>query len=181
MRKRSDLPKYVYAMGRSRYLYFRRHTLKLRMPDDPASAEFKELYEKLCAEAAKVPNVYVAQAVNNNQVDQLFEKLERGAKQRAKKAGREYSLPKYWGADAYVQQKARCAITGLIMRRPVRPWDAYGPSIDRKDSALGYTPENCQLTILAVNRAKNEMSDSDFLTMCAAVVNNSAKRIVNGT
>lgn len=174
-------PKYCYAMGRGGYLYFRRGAISARMPDDPTSQEFKEIYDRLIAEFESDPLEYNADSINKNELDQLFEKLERGARSRSKRAGREYCLPKYWGADAYTKQEGRCAITGVLMRRPKKAWDQYGPSIDRIDSSKGYTPENCHLTLVGVNKAKGELEMGEFEKMCLDVVNNKLKRIMNGT
>lgn len=170
--KNHDRPKYCYVMGRYGYIYFRRGDLKSRMPDDPCSAEFKELYDDLIRETNRNPTEDIEEALNKNELDQVFRALEAGARQRSRRFGREYSLPRYWGADTYYRQGGICAISGVLMRRSVCAWDAFSPSIDRKDSALGYTPENCQLTTFAVNRAKSQMTMDEFLEMCRNVTKN---------
>lgn len=162
------LPKYCSVFGG--FIYFRYRGDLTRMPDNPNSDEFKVEYERLFGIVQRGLNPKVTQRIKNNELDQLFLALETGAKRRAKKNGREYTLPKYWGADKYTFQEGYCAISGILMRKPIRTWDPYGPSIDRIDSAMGYTPENCQLTTFAVNRAKNQMSHEELLEFCEGVV-----------
>lgn len=77
------------------------------------------------------------------------------ARSRAKRKGLEFSLT--LEATRAVVDAGHCEATGL----PFDLYDAgspYSPSIDRKDSSLGYTPENTWVVITAFNRAKNEWS-----------------------
>ncbi len=53
------------------------------------------------------------------------------------------------------------------------PW--Y-PSIDRIDSSLGYTENNCQMVITLYNFAKNEWTDADVLKMAKGLVAKTAKK-----
>ena len=43
-------------------------------------------------------------------------------------------------------------------------------SIDRIDSSFGYEPGNVQLVCRAANVAKSNLSTSDFVNLCRAVV-----------
>jgi hypothetical protein len=43
------------------------------------------------------------------------------------------------------------------------------PSIDRKNSKLGYTPRNIQITSAQINKSKGEMTDKEFVAMCRQV------------
>jgi len=164
------LPKYCSFWGEK--IYFRRNGDLTRMPDDPSSDDFREKYNRLIDVVPNDKKQRPSKRMTKSELDQHFCGLERGAKSRAKRVGREYSLPKYWGADTYISQGGLCAISGLVMRKPLSAWDARGPSIDRKDSSQGYTPENCHLVTLAVNRAKSEMSYNEFIEFCQAVVKN---------
>lgn len=44
----------------------------------------------------------------------------------------------------------------------------FAPSIDRIDSALGYTPDNCRMVITAFNHGRNEWSDDVLATWARA-------------
>jgi len=173
-----DLPKYCTRFGKRDYIYFRYRGLLRRMPDDPTSPDFLKEYECVLDDA-KQQETPVYDPIQKNALDALFKNLERGAKGRARRANRAFTLPEYWGADTYTRQNGICAISGLVMRLPERRRDPYGPSIDRINSDIGYTPENSQLTILAVNRAKNDISEKEFKIICRAILKNSAEQSVN--
>lgn len=70
-------------------------------------------------------------------------------------------------------QGGKCALTGwpmtMELARGVVPTNC---SIDRKDSQQGYVPGNVQLVCRAANVAKHDLSQSDFLQMCRAVLEN---------
>lgn len=67
----------------------------------------------------------------------------------------------------------KCEVTGIKFNdiKPdgmrVRPWRA---SLDRKDSAIGYTAENCRLVCTSVNLAMNQFGESFFGTLLEAMM-----------
>lgn len=62
------------------------------------------------------------------------------------------------------EQDGQCKLTGLPMLLPLkgRPVTELVASIDRKDSAHHYSPDNIQLTCWFANRWKGTQSDSEF-------------------
>ena len=74
----------------------------------------------------------------------------------------------------WYSQRGCCALTQwpmtLELGRGVVPTNC---SIDRVNSALGYVPGNVQLVCRAANVAKSDLSVSDFLQLCRAVVESS--------
>jgi hypothetical protein len=188
--KKHNLPKNCVKKtnkdGRAHY-YFQRGDYRVALPH-PDSEDFMAKYQ---AALDRVPDAaHLAKAalfktvgMNKGELDQYFRQIETGARQRARAAGREYTLPTYWGADKYVEQGGRCALTGIVMQRAKGRFDAFSPSIDRIDSAGGYTPENCQLTLLHINLAKRDLGEAEFIKLCRAVVFNARRtereRIVN--
>lgn len=64
-------------------------------------------------------------------------------------------------------QDGRCVLTGLPMLLPQkgRPVTELVVSIDRKDSAGHYSPENIQLTCWFANRWKGTQADHDFAAL----------------
>lgn len=85
-------------------------------------------------------------------------------------------IKKLWEA-----QNGRCRYTGwsLVLPRsgtwePGVP-DALKASLDRVDSTKGYVLDNVQFISLAANLAKNNFSESEFLTFCQAVDSQAAK------
>lgn len=176
MKKLSDLPIYCYKKGRPHrpIYYFQRNDYRVPLPH-PEAPEFRSAYERALAAMPAAGHlseqaVFKALGMQKNEVDQYFRPIEAGAKQRAKQAGREYTLPPYWGADAYIRQGGKCAVSGLVMRRSEGRFDFQSPSIDRIDSTGGYTPDNCHLVAFGVNVAKGTMGLADFVKLCRAVV-----------
>lgn len=69
------------------------------------------------------------------------------------------------------RQEGRCALTGWPMTRELGKGTVpTNASIDRVDSRHGYLVGNVQLVCRAANVAKHDLSVSDFLALCAAVV-----------
>jgi hypothetical protein len=77
-------------------------------------------------------------------------------------------------------QVYRCAVSGLpfdltwntgrdLFRNP------FGPSIDRRNSKLGYTLGNCRLVLSAVNYGINEWGEDVYRAIGAAVVKHGRK------
>ena len=73
----------------------------------------------------------------------------------------------------WFSQNGKCAFTGWPMTMELtKGVVSTNCSIDRKDSSLGYVPGNVQLVCRAVNIAKHDLSGSDFLQLCRAVLEN---------
>jgi len=68
----------------------------------------------------------------------------------------------------HAEQGGRCALSGLGIE-----WQEVGSehtaSIDRIDSNLGYTQENCQLVHKDINMMKQSFSQEYFVQLCRAV------------
>ena len=70
-------------------------------------------------------------------------------------------------------QKGLCALTGIPMTHISGKGNVMSnASIDRINSSKGYEINNVQLVMWCVNRAKGEMSTTDFVAMCTNVVKN---------
>jgi hypothetical protein len=63
-----------------------------------------------------------------------------------------------------------CEVTGLPFGNVDSGHDPRAPSIDRLDSSLGYTPDNCRLVVWVYNRAKFIWTDAVILEMARALV-----------
>lgn len=87
-------------------------------------------------------------------------------KHAAKTRNLEWTLKR----DSIVSKLAKsthCALSGRALVFEINNIDS--PSIDRKKNHLGYTPRNIQIVTAAVNRAKNTLSDKEFIQMCCDV------------
>lgn len=178
--KKRDLPKLCYRRGRKGYVYFIRGHFCQRMPE-PTDESFEAAYLAALkgaprADARPAPELFQGSGISEGVLQDTAKQLERAARQRSSGSDREYDLPEGWVAKQYSKQKGRCAVSGLLMRKPERPWDKFGPSLDRIDSKTGYTPENCQLVILGVNLSKNDMTQDDFILICEAVAKRQKNR-----
>jgi len=163
-----DLPKYAYRKPGG--IYFQRpkwRSVKLLDGEPKGPADIAEI-------TAKVDYILAEGASRNPELSRsdarYFSAMEKGAKGRARKAGRPFSLPVGWMAAQYERQGGLCAISGLSMRRTRDKHCPYAASIDRRDPTKGYTPKNCQLVCYMVNCAKNQFTMPDFFRMCEAVV-----------
>jgi len=85
---------------------------------------------------------------------------------RIRKIPLEVTIEEIW--DLFLAQERRCALTGQLL---VFASDDVGrtASLDRKDSALGYTLDNVHWVHKDVNQAKMDLSVANFLELCAAV------------
>ncbi|CAB4138447.1 hypothetical protein UFOVP330_57 [uncultured Caudovirales phage] len=71
----------------------------------------------------------------------------------------------------WAKQEGKCAISGVSMTMLLgKGVIATNVSIDRIDPSLGYVEGNVQLVCRAVNIAKSNLSQRDFISMCRAIV-----------
>lgn len=94
------------------------------------------------------------------------------ATRRARDAGLNFEL-----SESEVSEKimrGRCEATGLPFdlepgpfRHHANPW---APSLDRRDSSKGYTPDNVQVVCAAYNYAKSEWSVDVLLRLARAII-----------
>lgn len=77
------------------------------------------------------------------------------AKARAKKSGIEFSITKQWVIDNAVKN---CPLLGVELIYGAEKSKSKSASIDRKDSARGYTSDNCKIISFKANRIKSNGS-----------------------
>jgi hypothetical protein len=75
--------------------------------------------------------------------------------------------------ELWKEQKGLCAYTGWKLS--VITGSINVVSLERKDSAIGYTKDNVLLVCWAANSAKGKLSHDKFIQMCCAVVVNAQK------
>lgn len=188
--KRSGLPTYVRKVANKRpdgkeraCYYFQRGDFRVPVPP-PNDPGFAQAYDAAYAKMEASPHFldiwdHPHAVITNNRLDSYFRIRQQAAKGRAKLTGREFALPRHWAADQYITQRGVCALSGVLMRPAQGLMDPFCPTIDRIDSAKGYTPDNCHLVALQVNLAKNKMSTEDFIRLCRRVSAHGRKRIAN--
>lgn len=97
--------------------------------------------------------------------------LLNSARSRASRKNIEFSINVGW-IEARLST-GFCEATGIAFdfRKLKRGWrNPRAPSIDRKDSARGYTPDNCQLVVWQYNVAKSQYGLADLVVLATAIV-----------
>ena len=94
----------------------------------------------------------------------------RGAQKNAEARGIEWALTDTDIARLLARANGKCELTAhpFVLNGDGKrePW---APSLDRIDSARGYTPDNVRLVCVVVNYALHEFGDSVFFEMVEAV------------
>lgn len=102
------------------------------------------------------------------------------AKQNSKRnPERDFNIDTDYMYDLFKEQKGKCPLTGIELL--VDKSHPYSLSIDKIVPELGYTQGNVQWTCWAANRAKGDMSTSNFINMCKQVVLQSVETIEKGS
>ena len=91
----------------------------------------------------------------------------RNAKNSAKKRNQEFSLEIKDITEFWESQNKICAYSGLEMTLEAGKLNTV--SIERIDSAKGYTKENTILVCQAINRMKSDFAYEDFYMLCKSV------------
>ena len=92
-------------------------------------------------------------------------------KYRAKKLQVPFDLTIPFLLGLWAEQEGCCAVTGVKFEAAgigVGKRNPFGPSLDRKDSAQGYTQLNVQWVSNIVNYGKNEWGEDAFKKMVKA-------------
>lgn len=94
------------------------------------------------------------------------------AKNRSLKKGFPFDLTREWCERVWT---GKCAVTGLPFAFGTQTHFPFSPSIDRIDSALGYTQTNCRFVLFAINSLKGTGTDEQMLQIAQALIDNAAK------
>lgn len=159
--------------GKDRY-YFRRQQLRVRLPDpgeDPAL--FRKLYDRCLIDSGGLtPKIPSKGGRGRKRRHNPIYRAIWLAKSRAKEKGRSFDLTSGWMLEQLARQDNRCAITGIEMAvaADLGAKSPYQVSIDRIDSARGYTRDNCRLVALAVNLALNVWGLETYLALAKGAI-----------
>lgn len=99
--------------------------------------------------------------------------LFRQTKKNAGVRGIEFALDRRDLVEMVAASNGKCSVTGMALeiasleRKGMRrPWM---PSIDRINSDLGYTPDNCRIVCVAANLAMGQWGESVLIDMARAI------------
>jgi len=93
------------------------------------------------------------------------------AKSGAQNRGLVFNIDKEYALGLYLEQNGRCALSGikLIPEFGAGAKNHVKPSLDRINSAKGYTHTNVQVVAAIVNIMKNDMPQDEFIRWCNRV------------
>lgn len=100
-------------------------------------------------------------------------KLLYSARARAKSKGIEFSLTPEWLESRL--SSGVCELAGIPIsfdEKSEGRCRAFSPSIDRIDSSLGYTPDNCRVVCWAINMAMSEWGEETFAVVAKKYLEN---------
>lgn len=85
----------------------------------------------------------------------------------------EVSIDKEYLWNLFLEQNAKCALSGLDITLPTKHSDTlFTASVDRKDSGKGYIEGNVQWVHKHVNIMKNMYDETYFINMCKLIAEN---------
>jgi hypothetical protein len=107
--------------------------------------------------------------------------MRSGAAKSARGKNLEVTITSEWIAEKL--KNGVCEATGIpfvlnpeehehtIQTKNKRLMNPFSPSVERKDCSKGYTPDNCIITVLIYNYAKNGFSETAVEMFCRAYLN----------
>ena len=106
-------------------------------------------------------------------------RLLANAKNRSAAKGWDFDLTKEWAISKLA--KGRCEVTGIpfdFARGTTNEHNPFRPSIDRRDTSLGYTQANCQMVVGIYNQAKGTWSHNDVLRLAKALMEGQMPEVI---
>lgn len=97
-----------------------------------------------------------------------------GARHRANKTNKLFTITKEWCTQKWT---GRCELTGIEFALNVAKRHPMSPSLDRIDSSKGYTPDNCQFVLWAINAFKTTGTMDEMYQMAKALLSNARSTI----
>lgn len=135
----------------------------------------KDFFNRICKECARSNGRKNYKIYKEKMTIERFARLKvKNAKSRAKTKNINFDFTVEDFLKLYIKQNGNCFYSGLPMSINID--DNRIMSIDRINSDLGYTKDNCVLTIRVVNIMKNNLSFSEFIKMCQIISNNHNER-----
>ena len=130
--------------------------------EDAKTSKRKEINRKY----SKKPRVLErAKIYNKKYIESLEGRLKTLIKNslvRAKKKKIPFGLDYQWVLQQWVQQDGCCSLTKIPFDLTIYDYyihNPHSPSIDRIDTKLGYTKNNCRLILWCVNASINEWGE----------------------
>lgn len=126
-----------------------------------------------------------ALSLRRSSVEQTLRGIAICSKARCKRKGRDYNISAEYLIDLFREQAGICALSGREMvasqsssRKNSHPNTV---SVDRIDSAGGYTIGNVRLVTTHCNIARSNFTDEQFIELCRDIVRHSERGSQEGT
>lgn len=126
--------------------------------------EFKTRICQRCVR--KTENARYRMNRNNPTIETVAKQKLKSSKDRANKKGILFNLSLDDVLEIYTQQRGLCYYSGEPLS--LEP-GKYMLSIDRIDSAKGYSKENCALCLFKINIMKSDLDIPSFIELCKKV------------
>jgi hypothetical protein len=114
-----------------------------------------------------------AQRIHDSRARVYLATVFRQASHAGRQRGIDVCLHRQDLVDMWTQQNGRCALSGVPMShtlsRAVPDAQWRNASLDRIDSAQGYSPDNTQLVCALVNRMKSNLPQARFVWWCQQI------------
>lgn len=158
--------------GKIRHYYRVGKGQRKALPGEPGSPEFLAQYA-IYHDGKRRAH----ERVRNKKVMPVLRKAVARARLRSKQKGLEFTIDLDWARRQISRQDYHCIATGIEFdtrsrKSFMRP---YIPSIDRKNSSMGYTPDNCRLVIFAFNAMVSDWGDGLFFDVAQAYIEKQSK------
>lgn len=133
-------------------------------------AQFKLSNTKKCEYGRACDDCYPTYLLKENKkqtfITRIRKKIHQAKKQMIKR-NLTFAITENDVLEMWEKQNHKCYYTGLKMNHEYKHPNCF--SIERLDSNLGYTKENCVLIMAWVNLFKKHMYYKDFITLCKQV------------
>ena len=123
-------------------------------------------YHSWCKDCCREGNERSRQKLNST-IEGRARVFLQNAKKSATKRGQIFALTIADVVKCWTDQQGICAYSGRSMT--LKAGSLNTVSIERIDSAIGYTPDNTILVCQAINRMKSDFSFDDFYALCSDV------------
>jgi len=124
----------------------------------------KERYQQKILREESIPSVYVKRLIVR-------------AQNRHRDKGYGFSLKYEDVFNLLEEQRWICALSGAKLT--MKTGDANRASIDRIDSDCGYIPGNIQMVTSAVNKAKMDLNNEEFILMTCRIASASRHKVAH--